>query len=719
MVIMRGVPGSGKSYLARKIIDQTMNGDYENHIFSSDDFFLNRRTGRYVYNRELIGQAHEFNQSRVAQRALSGWSPIIIDNTNVKLWEMFPYVNEGVRYGYTIKILEPNTSWSKSAGKLAMKNEHNVPKDKIERMLNDFERTTVNELLRLLKLNYSCPLPQLRSYPLMEQPSLPPEESSNAKPVTTQPSSTDDPDFNSYCFVESNVQELKNVTSNVLNMPKEQRKSGTKNVINSESATSAVSKDEANPFQVAALKLEQLNDEWTTFEEERDEFWNPNGKNADPQKEKMPKPQRQPTEKSINDIYNLLRREPEDTVTKTAGKEEAMVPLKKHEKGCTNENESFQQIRQIYPTIPISLLWDLFEKCNGDGDWTMDILLNEETTNSFKKLESESDIQRDNFLCECRSSVSLELQQAANAIPAELLCENTAPPLLVQPNRSRREPTERICENEVRKQIEEQFVISDEHYSSHVRKIRDFRRGIIPPTTIPVASTSEQMQNENDIEMTDGAAGERQTSSPPTDENCSEDDDIIEMDLGVELVCQLDSVFGVNAFQRDNLRDIKTTVFMPKSLGQQLYAIWMESLYNQLEEQRQKSVKDDEEFAKELHIKQNYPQLLQDKPPNNLKDVMDMEYAWKAYKADVDEWKKTTPQDLASKLTRAKLFEIFPNVEKDTLVEILAAHGNNFAKTVEVLKGNLKSDIGDKIQVESQQLLNQARVESQAVSKKY
>lgn len=174
-------------------------------------------------------------------------------------------------------------------------------------------------------------------------------------------------------------------------------------------------------------------------------------------------------------------------------------------------------------------------------------------------------------------------------------------------------------------------------------------------------------------------------------------------------------MFGVDAFQRDNLKDIKTTVFMPRSLGQQLYAIWMESLYNQIEEQRQKSVKDDEEFAKQLHLREKYPKIMQKNVPTDLKSIMEMEQAWNLYKTEVDDWKNSTPQDLASKMTRAKLFEIFPNVNRETLVEVLAAHNNKFEKTVEVLKDSLGSDINNQVEVESQRLLNQARTEAQAV----
>lgn len=72
LIIMRGAPGSGKSFLARAIIDRTMNGDYANHIFSTDDFFIDPRTKKYIFDRSKLSQNHESNQIRTAQRTLQG-----------------------------------------------------------------------------------------------------------------------------------------------------------------------------------------------------------------------------------------------------------------------------------------------------------------------------------------------------------------------------------------------------------------------------------------------------------------------------------------------------------------------------------------------------------------------------------------------------------------------------------------------------------------------
>lgn len=696
LVLMRGAPGSGKSHLARRLVDETSNGDYENHIFSTDDFFFDKRQKKYVYNRDFLDQAHNANQAKVAQKTLYGWSPVIVDNTNMKAWEMFPYVSEGVKNGYLIKILEPNTPWVRSAGKLALKNKHGVPKMSIERMLEKYERTSPEDLMRLCRVNYTHLVPILRCNP----------------PWRSNP----------FAAVENNKENAKaglNRAANALNGPRDQRKRRQPPIPSQAPIlTNVVENDETDTFQMAAAQISNMNNEWTAFDQNVGLVpWDPADEEpTEPTDYVVAKPQRQKPSTELNGIYDLLRdRNVEPTETTMDPKMEGIVDLRKHEKGCAKENESFLQIRQIYPTIPVSYIWDLFEKCNGDADWTMDILLKEEddgTTNSYEKLETEAAIQRDNFACACRSG-SAEMQKAVNAIPAALLLESPEPPATpppIQSKSSRRDRIETENESSIRRQIEEAFAISDDRYSPHVRKIRDLRRGVQQGGA---QGQSTSMQQNDPTE----SAADMDIDEDGAEDACSgEGEEVIEMDLGVELVCQLDSVFGIDAFQRETLKDMKTTVFMPRSLGQQLYAIWMESLYNQIEEQRQKSIRDDEEFAKQLHLKEKYPKLMQNTPSTNLKDIMEMEYAWKAYKSDVDEWKKTTPQDLASKMTRAKLFEIFPNVDRGTLVEVLAAHDNKFSKTVEVLKDNMKSDVGQKMEVVGQRLLSEARIEAQAVS---
>lgn len=643
MILMRGAPGSGKSHLAKTVLDRTMDGDYGNHIFSTDDFFYDNRAKQYNFDRQKLPEAHEKNQFRVTQRALNGWSPIIVDNTNVKLWEMFPYVKEGIKNGYLIRILEPNTPWSQSVGQLSKRNKHQVNGDAISRMLINFEKATVDELLRSMKLK-AVTKPQLRVFPQIKQ----------------------------------NVNQ-------------------------------AASFSQCNGFSSVnnAVEEENTNEDWVRFEAEQQNFWNNKPGNI-PNKlaESVPKVERSysqsNTNTGTNNIFELLREakveaDQKDGETKTN-------PLVRHQKNCPNENSAFQGIRNIYPNVPISLLWDLFEKCNGDGDWTMDILLNENFIDGVKKLSSNEEIERDNFTCSCRSStVSTDLMDAAKAIPPELLSDYDKPSTSNYQPRKVTKAVQKSDSENVRRLIEEQFVISDDHYSNHTRKIRDMRRN------------QSILNAEIKIDGLDVIPDD--PPDPDIDGN-QETEEMVEVDLGINLICQLDSAFGTSAIQADNLKNISTTVFLPRSLGQQLYATWVESLFNQIEEQRMKMIKDDEILAKELQQKEapKSKPLFENPQRNNLNEFVDMAYAWSAYKADNNEWRQSTPENLAMKLTKAKLFELFPGMDRDTLIDVFHSNGNNFEKTVEMLKTMLPNDVDEKIRNAGESLLNQVKEEVQTVN---
>ena len=52
---------------------------------------------------------------------------IIVDNTNIKLWEMKNYVLAGEEYNYAIRIEEPDTYWAFKYRQCAKRNSHGVP----------------------------------------------------------------------------------------------------------------------------------------------------------------------------------------------------------------------------------------------------------------------------------------------------------------------------------------------------------------------------------------------------------------------------------------------------------------------------------------------------------------------------------------------------------------------------------------------------------------
>ncbi|XP_042663696.1 NEDD4-binding protein 2 isoform X2 [Tyto alba] len=142
LVLLRGVPGSGKSYLARTLLEDNPGGI----ILSTDDYFY--KHGQYHYDPDCLGEAHDWNRKRAKEAFEIRISPIIIDNTNIQAWEMKPYVTLAQQFKYKVMFREPDTWWKFKPKELERRNIHGVSKEKIKRMLERYERClTVSSIL--------------------------------------------------------------------------------------------------------------------------------------------------------------------------------------------------------------------------------------------------------------------------------------------------------------------------------------------------------------------------------------------------------------------------------------------------------------------------------------------------------------------------------------------------------------------------------------------
>lgn len=139
MVIMRGVPGSGKSYAAEQILNYAKN-KCKAAIYSTDNFFM--KSGEYKWNPNAVGIAHKWNQNRVRESLeAKRENVVIVDNTNTTWKEIEPYAKMAKDSGYFVIIAETTTAWAKDADECAKRNQHSVPKEAIERMLGRWEET--------------------------------------------------------------------------------------------------------------------------------------------------------------------------------------------------------------------------------------------------------------------------------------------------------------------------------------------------------------------------------------------------------------------------------------------------------------------------------------------------------------------------------------------------------------------------------------------------
>ena len=124
LYIVRGVPGSGKTTLAKQL---TAN------VFEADHYFYDN-DGNYNFIPSEIKEAHKECQQFVGFAMESGIQKIAVSNTFTQEWEMEPYFELAKKHGFKVfTIIVENRHGGK--------NQHGVPEDKIEQMKNRFEIT--------------------------------------------------------------------------------------------------------------------------------------------------------------------------------------------------------------------------------------------------------------------------------------------------------------------------------------------------------------------------------------------------------------------------------------------------------------------------------------------------------------------------------------------------------------------------------------------------
>ncbi len=149
LIILRGLPGSGKSVVAKKLIENGCVGN--GVIHSTDNFFM--KDGKYVFDGSNLEKFHYLNFLDSIESMQAGKSPIIIDNTNVIADHCIDYVNVGRAYGYDIIVIEPNTSWAFDIDELIKRNIHEVSREVLTNMLEQYEKPEIfKKKLGLLKI---------------------------------------------------------------------------------------------------------------------------------------------------------------------------------------------------------------------------------------------------------------------------------------------------------------------------------------------------------------------------------------------------------------------------------------------------------------------------------------------------------------------------------------------------------------------------------------
>lgn len=131
LFIIRGLPGSGKSTMAKNIMKYVEKCEH----YEADMFF--EKDGKYNYDRTKIGEAHAWCQNETKKALLNGKN-VIVSNTFTTLKEMEPYISFCKKHSIRFEVYRMTKNFG---------NIHNVPEDVIEKMNKRFEDYP-NERLR-------------------------------------------------------------------------------------------------------------------------------------------------------------------------------------------------------------------------------------------------------------------------------------------------------------------------------------------------------------------------------------------------------------------------------------------------------------------------------------------------------------------------------------------------------------------------------------------
>lgn len=121
LILIRGLPGSGKSTMARVL---ALVG-YEH--YEADQFFM--LDGAYRFDGAKLPEAHAWCLS-MANACLSRGGDCVVANTFSRKWEMQPYIDAAKSVGARVRIIEAKGEYQ---------NVHGVPAASIDAMRRRWE----------------------------------------------------------------------------------------------------------------------------------------------------------------------------------------------------------------------------------------------------------------------------------------------------------------------------------------------------------------------------------------------------------------------------------------------------------------------------------------------------------------------------------------------------------------------------------------------------
>lgn len=132
MLLIRGLPGSGKSTMAKLLLRTLAPGAV--HLEADMYHMVN---GQYCFDPSRIADAHQWCKDKVIE-ALKLDRKVIVSNTFTQHWEMAPYYAMAKQYHVPFEVIEAKGSYGTI---------HNVPADIVEKMINRWEELNMEDIV--------------------------------------------------------------------------------------------------------------------------------------------------------------------------------------------------------------------------------------------------------------------------------------------------------------------------------------------------------------------------------------------------------------------------------------------------------------------------------------------------------------------------------------------------------------------------------------------
>lgn len=123
LIVFRGLPGAGKSTMAKSIQKYYICAGYTTALYEADMYFTDK-DGNYKFDGRRLPHAHAWCRNKVLE-ALGNCDIVIVSNTNLSIDEMNDWKLMADNLGARMEVVHLKTQYG---------NVHGVPAETLERM---------------------------------------------------------------------------------------------------------------------------------------------------------------------------------------------------------------------------------------------------------------------------------------------------------------------------------------------------------------------------------------------------------------------------------------------------------------------------------------------------------------------------------------------------------------------------------------------------------